>query len=401
MTETETVSVTKVDTEAMGITRPFKRPSDAEIYASVEDLPKATTETVQDDPRHPLYLGDWERSIPGRDTYFAIDDLDEPHIKRKNAILQKYPEVTSLFGYDSNTIWITILAAAAQVGLAYLFGRVFPEYTWTMVIVAYVVGGSLTSLYGVIIHETCHSLAHSSAFVNRLVGLCANIGIVFPIAMSFRRHHLEHHTYQGVIGKDPDLPLDWEVRLVGNHPFLKMFWIFCYPLMYVVRGAVQGKRLTQWELVNIAFTICTDALILHFCGIRGFVYLFISLWMGYGFHIGAVHFIQEHYTFKDGQETYSYYGSGNKFFMNIGYHNEHHDFVKIPWSKLPAVRAIAPEFYDTLAYHTSWTRVLWMFTTDTVLAPQSRAVRFYRDHVVGHRFFKVPGCINFTNKKSD
>ncbi|CAG8799102.1 12159_t:CDS:2, partial [Racocetra fulgida] len=44
-------------------------------------------------------------------------------------------------------------------------------------------------------------------------------------------------------------------------------------------------------------------------------------------HPVAARYIQEHYTFDDGQETYSYYGRLNKIFMNIGYHNEHHDFT--------------------------------------------------------------------------
>ena len=60
--------------------------------------------------------------------------------------------------------------------------------------------------------------------------------------------------------------------------------------------------------------------------------------------------------FREGQETYSYYGPLNKLSFNMGYHNEHHDFPQVPWSRLPAVRAAAPEFYDHLYHHRSWTR---------------------------------------------
>jgi sphingolipid delta-4 desaturase len=39
--------------------------------------------------------------------------------------------------------------------------------------------------------------------------------------------------------------------------------------------------------------------------------------------------------------------------------NEHHDFPRIPWSQLPKVRTIAPEFYDDLPYYTSYCSVLY------------------------------------------
>jgi sphingolipid delta-4 desaturase len=76
--------------------------------------------------------------------------------------------------------------------------------------------------------------------------------------------------------------------------------------------------------------------------------------------VGA-RWIQEHYTYKEGQETYSYYGPLNLIQFNIGYHNEHHDFYKVPWTKLKELKAMAPEYYDNLYYHTSWTKLILDF----------------------------------------
>jgi hypothetical protein len=71
----------------------------------------------------------------------------------------------------------------------------------------------------------------------------------------------------------------------------------------------------------------------------------------------AGHFIAEHYTFVKGYETYSYYGPLNFFGLNVGYHNEHHDFPNVPGCRLPALKAMAPEFYDNLPQVSSWVKV--------------------------------------------
>ena len=76
-----------------------------------------------------------------------------------------------------------------------------------------------------------------------------------------------------------------------------------------------------------------------------------------------------------GQETYSYYGPLNKVSFNVGYHNEHHDIVTVPWSKLPEVRRIAPEFYDSLQSYSSWSSLLVRFIRDSNITLYNAIVR--------------------------
>ena len=75
------------------------------------------------------------------------------------------------------------------------------------------------------------------------------------------------------------------------------------------------------------------------------------------------------------QETYSYYGPLNWLTWNVGYHNEHHDFCNIPWSRLPALKALAPEYYDNLAVCDSWIGVIWDYIMRDEIGPYNRVKR--------------------------
>ncbi|PYL68684.1 MAG: hypothetical protein DMF20_00055, partial [Verrucomicrobia bacterium] len=83
----------------------------------------------------------------------------------------------------------------------------------------------------------------------------------------------------------------------------------------------------------------------------------------------------EHYTYDFDQETFSYYGPINRVALNMGYHNEHHDLPSIPWNNLPKLRAMAPEFYSDLKYHSSWSRLLFQFVFDKRYSLYSRVER--------------------------
>ncbi|RIB01649.1 fatty acid desaturase-domain-containing protein [Gigaspora rosea] len=337
------------------------------------------------DYRHPLYIGKWRKSVVYLTKDFANDNLDEPHLKRKKTILSQYPEIENLYGHDIITADIAIISTMIQVIATYVFSHLLVDWNWTMLFFSFVIGGSITQIYSAVIHETAHCLAASTEMQNRILGLIANIAIPIPIAMSFRRYHLEHHAFQGVDGTDPDLPLRWEREVIGGSTVLKLLWVIFYPIIHFIRIIAMLKSPQPWEYINFFFTSLTNVLIYRYCGYRGLLYLFMSVWFGFSIHPVAARFIQEHYTFDDGQETYSYYGSLNKIFMNIGYHNEHHDFSQIPWTRLPEVRNIASEYYDNLAYHTSWVMVHWNFITQKQFGPQCRVIRSLKAHKKGRK----------------
>jgi len=138
---------------------------------------------------------------------------------------------------------------------------------------------------------------------------------------------------------------------------------------------VKPKQPGQWEAINWITQMSFNFLIIYFLGGKAFAYLIGGTLLGLGLHPVAGHFIAEHYEFTPGQETYSYYGPINYVNFNVGYHNEHHDFPRIPWSNLPKVRKIAPEFYENLPYYDSYLKVIWNYITDPRIGPASRIKR--------------------------
>ena len=83
-------------------------------------------------------------------------------------------------------------------------------------------------------------------------------------------------------------------------------------------------------------------------------------------HPVGARWIQEHYAVWPNQGTFDYYGPLNTVALNIGYHNEHHDFPEIPWRRLPKLREIAPEYYEPLGCHRSWVKLF--FTSSSTRA---------------------------------
>lgn len=136
------------------------------------------------------------------------------------------------------------------------------------------------------------------------------------------------------------------------------------------------QPITRFHILNVVYIILTDYLIYTLLGPGALIYLLISTVVaGSGLHPCASHFIAEHYVFSGSAETYSYYGQLNMLCFNVGYHNEHHDFPNIAGCNLPALRAIAKEYYANIPHHESWPLVTWRFVTDPAVGMWNRVKR--------------------------
>lgn len=303
---------------------------------------------------------------------FSWSSEREPHAERRRQMLQKYPQIKELFGPCPRTKYVCTALVLLQLSFAYLL-RDAPW--WLIALFAYAVGGIINQALLLAIHELSHNLAFRKPWHNRAFALFVNLPIGAPVAETFRYYHLLHHTHQGDERLDTDLPTSLEGRLLRN-PVSKLVWLAFQGFAYALRPLfVHPKKPTWAEGLNFALQVVFNVAVFYAWGGKALAYLPISSLIVMGLHPIAGHYISEHYVFREGQETYSYYGPLNRLAFNVGYHNEHHDFPYIPGSRLARLRSTAPEFYDRLQAHRSWTKTLWDFVVQPHLGGYSRVKR--------------------------
>ncbi|RRT82683.1 hypothetical protein B296_00018197 [Ensete ventricosum] len=348
-------------------------------------------------------------------TDFFWSYTDEPHASRRKEILARYPQIRELFGPDpwaflkvkrsSHFLWPAFLNLALlwqkdriwsdfSLVFALICCRILPTFIsavvllqlWTatclhdaswlkILVVAYFFGSFLNHNLFLAIHEISHNLAFSTPSYNRWLGILANLPIGVPMSVTFQKYHLEHHRYQGVDGTDMDIPSHIEAHVVTN-TIAKSIWVLFQLFFYALRPVfLKPKPPGLWEFTNLTIQLALDASLVYFWGWKSFAYLILATFVGGGVHPMAGHFISEHYVFNPEQETYSYYGPLNLMTWSVGYHNEHHDFPRIPGTKLYKVKEIAPEYYENLKSYRSWSQVIYMYIMDRTVGPFSRMKR--------------------------
>ena len=297
---------------------------------------------------------------------FYQSEIDQPHPGRARALIKAHPEIRELMVRNPWTAAIALGIVILQTSIAYVMGRLGFHYWWLSFLIAYFIGAFANHANYVIIHDATHNLIFRRKSWNIFVAILADLPNLAPGAMGFRVYHLKHHSHQGDYEHDADLANHWEARLVGNKWYRKTIWLMLFAFFQLTRPP-RLKAITmrdRWFVLNLICAAAYDVAVVYFFGWGGFLYLAFSFFLSIGLHPVGARWIQEHYTNDPNQETYSYYGPINRLCLNMGYHNEHHDLPSIPWNNLPKLKAMAPEFYDNLKFHSSWTRLLFQFIFD-------------------------------------
>ena len=310
--------------------------------------------------------------------------VKDTHEARRASILEKHPEVKKLMVVEPRTkYWITlnvVLQLAMSVLSTYISDwRYFFVY-------CYVVGATLAHSLFLAIHEVSHNSAFRSVQGNQLLGMFANLPIAIPYSATFRRYHLQHHF---CIGEDIDcdLPTPTESYLVSfsstcyiDHVIRKTLYLSTYTLFYALRPIITHPEIFRFDnycLANTSLQILFDLAMYHLLGVKPLIYMLLSTFLAGSLHPLSGRFISEHLVVQESDkvETYSYYGPLNDVLWQIGHHNEHHDFPNIPYTKLPALKKIAPEYYTALPQTKGWLDTTLIFLFDDSIGPHCRVRR--------------------------
>ena len=318
--------------------------------------------------------------IPPRKFLYVKND--EPHAYRRKQILQKYPEIRLLMKPEPLTRYIVFLSVLLQILIAHMCSGL----PWHLFMpAAYIFGATLNHSLFLAIHEMSHNLAFETPAYNKILSVIANCPIGFPYCATFKDFHMEHHTCQGSDVIDTDVPSQFEGILITSYSYCyvdrvlrKFIFIFFQIFAYALRPPCVNYSFpscTWYLLLNLSAQIVFNILVLSVSSLEMYFFLVASTFFAGGLHPLAGHFIAEHYTTDPNNETFSYYGILNMVSYNVGYHNEHHDFPNIPWSKLPQLKTIAPEFYNSLPQCSSWTYCIYNYIVNDDMGPYSRVKR--------------------------
>jgi len=195
---------------------------------------------------------------------------------------------------------------------------------------------------------------------------------------TFVQHHKAHHYHLGSPDFDVDVPTRAEAAFVGQSSWRKALWVLLHFAMLPLRSMYRlGVVWDKWMVICHVVIFAFDAAVLLYSR-QVLVYLLLSTLLSQSLHPANARSLQRHVhptemftasapslTVSSAAaskvvaqcgpvpNTYSYYKSCGWLTLNVGYHVEHHDFPHIPWTKLPQLHLIAPEFYATSASHSA------------------------------------------------
>lgn len=295
--------------------------------------------------------------------------------------LRAHPELAQLSGPQPLTALALPILLALHWSVAWL---VSDGGLLVVGLTAFFVGQILYHSAGSLIHETAHKLIFRGAATKMGFDLCLEVILTsFGKQLIYQHEHItSHHPFIGDYERDYEhediCALQARQYVMRTSPRLqRALTIFTLVLHGLPLGFLIGDlvlpRLNAWAsgrpvrdpIRHIAGTRPTSAQMRPFIGTSllslAVLYALLGPW-ALLYHVWSLSFflgklgvlnlgqsLSEHQGNDDETPTRSCYGPINMLLFNTGYHNEHHSFPNVAWTRLPELKRTAPDVFWSTA----------------------------------------------------
>ncbi len=315
----------------------------------------------------------------------SISPQSRRHNEMRRAALQAHPELAQLTGPQPLTALALPILLAVHWGIAWL---VSDGGLLLVGLTAFVVGQLVYHSASSLIHETCHKLV----FRGPRAKLGFDLGLEFILSsygksLTYQHQHVtSHHPFVGDYERDYEhediCALQARQTVYRTKPHLQRLFtamtlfLHALPLGSVFIAGQIMPRLYRWASGRpnrdpqprfsgtaptsqdmrpfIAVSLLSNLTLLFLLGPWALLYHIWSL----SFFLGKLGIsnlgqsLSEHPGDDLVNPTRSTYGPINWLLFNTGYHNEHHSFPNVAWTRLPTLRRVAPEVFHAEAERT-------------------------------------------------
>jgi sphingolipid delta-4 desaturase len=312
------------------------------------------------------------------------------HIDMRRAILKDHPEAANLRGPEP---W-GLLGALAILAVHWT-AIYFVAQTNVLVVflAAFFFGQVCIHATGALVHETAHRLVFRNPRAKLAFDLLLEvISTSFARQLTYQHEHVSvHHSYLGNYERDyehEDVCRFTARRAYrAKHPRLQHLLtaaellVSLLPLGFLIsdkiflpfyaRATGRAVKDTQRHIASskapsaerylfIGVSLGVNLFLFVALGFLGWLYQIwsLSLFLGKSGVTNLGQSLSEHPGNDEDQPTRSTYGWLNLILFNTGYHNEHHTFPDVAWSRLPRLKKIAPEAF-TATNPRSYARCWW------------------------------------------
>lgn len=332
----------------------------------------------------------------------GISAQSRRHLQMRKEALREHPALRELAGADRRTALALPILLALHWGLAW---AVSDTNLLIVFLAAFIPGQIIIHAAGSLVHETAHKLI----FREPKAKLAFDLGLETILAsfgkqLTYQHEHISsHHPFIGDYERDYEhedicafkartMLIDGKPRLarvmtiatliVHLLPFGFIISDEIFPRLYqrlTGRAAKDGQRhipstkAPAWQQrLFIAWSLGVNVILLVLFGFWGWLYhnWALSLFLGKFGITNLGQSLSEHAGNDNETPTRSTYGPINWILFNTGYHNEHHTFPNVAWTKLPALHDAAPEVFHSRAEKTYfgywWDHVKGDFKTSRV-----------------------------------